>query len=42
MKPQSTRDAAKKIARRAGLMQAPGAPIVVFGASGWVELAISW
>ena len=41
MKPQSTRDAAKKIARCAGLINAPGAAIVIFGASRSIQLAIS-
>ena len=41
MKPQSTRDAAKKIVRCPGLMNAPGAAIVIFGASHSTQLTIS-
>ena len=39
--PQSTRDAAKKIARWPGLINALGAAIVIFGASRSTQLAIS-
>jgi hypothetical protein len=42
MKLQSTWDAAKKIVRCPGLMNAPGAAIVIFGTSRSTQLTISW
>ena len=41
MKPQSTRDVTKKIAKCPGLINAPGAKIVILGASRSTQLAIS-
>ena len=41
MKPQSTRDAVKKIVSCSMLMNAPSAAIVIFGVSRSTQLAIS-
>ena len=42
MQPQSTRDAAKKIARRPQLMNTSGAAVVAFGVWRSAQVAISW